>query len=307
MSGIFSYCSHAVRKHDNRIGMVLLIKDEHDIVEDNIRFHAANGVDQFIVTDNGSTDGTREILERLTKEFSVHVIDEPSTDFLQAKWTTQMVQLAREKFSLDWVMCSDADEFWCPKEYNNYKTIFSSKIDSVINFNRLNMLMPISAKDTDYDYADTTLKVINPVVFDKKSKVVLTHDKLSMSLEKLGNKVAVNPYGLVRVKAGNHNAKHINRFNRYLSDDMTVYHYPFRSYARFQRQVENIILNINGGKAELGQASYRWKELYEKGQLDEEYERLILNAEDERVLRKYGILADDLRIGERIKSARVCA
>ena len=44
--------------------MAMKVRDEADIIELNLRYHHAQGVDEFIVTDNGSTDGTLEVLER---------------------------------------------------------------------------------------------------------------------------------------------------------------------------------------------------------------------------------------------------
>ena len=44
--------------------MALKIRDEGDVLEHNLRFHHALGVDHFIVTDNGSTDETVDILAR---------------------------------------------------------------------------------------------------------------------------------------------------------------------------------------------------------------------------------------------------
>ncbi len=38
--------------------MALKVRDEGDILEANLRFHHALGVDHFVVTDNGSTDET---------------------------------------------------------------------------------------------------------------------------------------------------------------------------------------------------------------------------------------------------------
>ena len=42
-----------------RIVMTLKVRDEADVIDANLRFHLAAGADFFIVTDNGSTDGTR--------------------------------------------------------------------------------------------------------------------------------------------------------------------------------------------------------------------------------------------------------
>ena len=43
---------------DARLVMALKVRDEGDILEANLRFHHALGVDHFVVTDNGSTDET---------------------------------------------------------------------------------------------------------------------------------------------------------------------------------------------------------------------------------------------------------
>ncbi len=47
-----------------RVAMAYKIRDEGDVLEHNLRFHHALGVDHFIVTDNGSTDETVDILAR---------------------------------------------------------------------------------------------------------------------------------------------------------------------------------------------------------------------------------------------------
>ena len=44
--------------------MTLLVKNEEDILEQNLIFHKEKGVDFFIVTDNNSTDRTPEILRK---------------------------------------------------------------------------------------------------------------------------------------------------------------------------------------------------------------------------------------------------
>ncbi len=56
--------------------MTILVKNEIDIIEANIRTHANLGIDGFVVMDNKSTDGTRDILSKLQKEFDIKIIDE---------------------------------------------------------------------------------------------------------------------------------------------------------------------------------------------------------------------------------------
>ena len=99
---------------DMRIVMTLMVRDEADIIERQIDFHRAAGVDFFIVTDHESRDGTSEILERYAADGILHRIPVVSPAKRQAEWVTRMARLAATDFGADWVINSDADEFWWP-------------------------------------------------------------------------------------------------------------------------------------------------------------------------------------------------
>ena len=96
--------------------MTLVVRDEEDVIEPNLRYHLAQGVDFVIATDNGSTDGTLEVLHRYAGAGLLHLIEERSDDYheLQAEWITRMARLAATDFGADWVINNDADEFWWP-------------------------------------------------------------------------------------------------------------------------------------------------------------------------------------------------
>jgi hypothetical protein len=98
-----------------RLILTVLARDEADVIEAQIAFHLNAGVDFVIATDNASQDGTTEILESYAHEGCLHLIREPAEGLRQGEWVTRMARLAAREFGADWVINSDADEFWWPR------------------------------------------------------------------------------------------------------------------------------------------------------------------------------------------------
>ena len=69
----------------------------------------------MIVTDNASGDGTQDVLARYEREGFATVFHEPDGPFQQREWVTRMARLAATEHGADWVLNSDADEFWWPR------------------------------------------------------------------------------------------------------------------------------------------------------------------------------------------------
>src|SRR5919198_2917611 len=98
-----------------KLVMTLLARDAADIVDAQIAFHLNAGVDFVIATDNRSEDGTTEILEAHEHDGHLHLIREDGEYLKQAEWVTRMARLAATDFGADWLIHSDADEFWWPR------------------------------------------------------------------------------------------------------------------------------------------------------------------------------------------------
>ncbi|MGD0274184.1 MAG: glycosyltransferase family 2 protein [Gaiellaceae bacterium] len=93
-----------------KITGISIVRDEADIVRMTLLHRLAIGCDNILVIDNGSTDDTPRVLEKLSRRYPVEWVshDEP---FRQAKMATELAREAA-RAGADWVVPFDADEFW---------------------------------------------------------------------------------------------------------------------------------------------------------------------------------------------------
>jgi hypothetical protein len=91
-----------------------MVRNEVDIIETNLRHHLATVLDEAIVLDNGSRDGTLELLLDLAGELPLQLTVEDGSQYQSAR-TTRMARYATQQ-GADWVLPIDADEFWVAGE-----------------------------------------------------------------------------------------------------------------------------------------------------------------------------------------------
>ena len=96
----------------------LMVRDEVDIVAAMVEHHIAQGLDRLIVTDNGSVDGTTEVLQQYADAGFVELHHDPVHRKQQHVLVTGMARRARTEYAADWVINADADEFWVPRDKN---------------------------------------------------------------------------------------------------------------------------------------------------------------------------------------------
>jgi glycosyltransferase involved in cell wall biosynthesis len=94
-----------------RIVAATRVLDEADIIEAFVR-HTASFVSHHIFMDNGSNDGTVEILRKLAEEgLGITVFQNKSVHYNELSFNTFLYEQAVKTHSADWVLFVDADEF----------------------------------------------------------------------------------------------------------------------------------------------------------------------------------------------------
>src|SRR5271170_1327841 len=108
-----------------KLVMTLLVRNEADIIETNLDYHLAQGVDFVIVTDHGSSDETIELLRPYEQSGVAEVLRDDGDEHHQSVRVTRMARLALSRHAADWVINNDADEFWWPLS-GSLRDVFAS-------------------------------------------------------------------------------------------------------------------------------------------------------------------------------------
>jgi hypothetical protein len=191
---------------------VSMVKDEADIVAATVG-HMLTQVDRVIVADNGSTDGTRDILADL----DVIVIDDPEVGYYQSRKMTALAEDARE-MGAEWVVPFDADEIWA----SPFGTVGDALRDVGDDW--------LAAAAELHDHVPTG---IDPDLADPVDRIRWRRRK-PIGLPKVAARVRP---GLV-IEQGNHGVNYGFR-PAYMPGQLTVCHFPYRSAEQFVRKARN--------------------------------------------------------------------
>ena len=269
------------------LAMVILVKNEVDIIAENIRYHARHGVEHFVVMDNGSTDGTVELLETLKQQFSLH-IEIDKTPYQQSKFMTRLARIAKKQFAATHVILNDADEFWCAKGHDS----LISAIDLSLPVQccpRVNMLYTASMAAQQRLYTDATWSVVAPIEYSREQQQRLA--QVSLQLVKIKPKAIVRPVGLRYVKGGNHSAAHWLSWHRApINRNITIYHYPIRSFAQFEKNIKMRAAIVDKSGVAMGAHYHRWIAQFRAGQLQASYQALLPTEQQVSVLASLNVI-----------------
>jgi hypothetical protein len=291
--------------------MVLIVRDEGDIVERNLRYHHALGVDRFIVTDNGSVDETAEILGRYEEAGLVQVIDEAGGDFAEQErdWLTRMARMAATEHDAAWVVYGDADEFWLPSQGSLRDALGSIPARyGVVIAPRTEF---VGRADGAGDFADRlTVREarsrVQPKVAHRGEADVVAVDRGGhvVAVAGAGGNVAetLRPPGrpvhrMVRDPDESHESTGADDETRLVWAPMwplRILHFPVRSYEQFKRRAE---IAVAGSYPNRGVFA-RLRREHAAGRLEDMYAGLVLSDEEIEEGIREGRLVRDERFRE---------
>ena len=276
-----------------KLVVTVLARDEADVIDSQVAFHLNAGADFVIATDNSSRDGTTEILERYEHDGVLHLINEPAEGLRQGEWVTRMARLAATDYGADWVINTDADEFWWPRG-GSLKEVLAAVPEEygvVEGFWRSFVPRPddgdlfaerMTARLTQHAPINDPTSFYRPVI-----------------------KVAHRADPNVEVGRGNHTLVGSSFRTLTTWHPLEVLHFPLRSRAQWARKIElqGVAFTEHIERSGTG---YHMKGYgaFQAGRIDEQYESLLVD--DDALARGLadGALALDTRLRDALRAVR---
>ena len=227
--------------------MTLLVRDNADLLRDNIEYHRAQGIDYFIITDNGSEDETCDIARAYAAQGLAELWREAEDTYDQARWVTRMARAAHVEHAADWVINNDADEFWTTKGGTLRDRLAEAPATCDAIYVERHNFPPVNDACDDY---------LQSMVY---------RETLSLNAvgEPLPGKLAHRGRPDVCVAMGNHDAQVSGvSFSRCVLEGVEIHHFPVRNYAEFENKI------VKGGRALLRnvalpeRVAITWRRLY---------------------------------------------
>lgn len=199
---------------------VTMVRDEADIIEATVR-RMARQVDWIIVADNGSVDGTRDILEALAHELPLWIVDDREPGYFQSQKMTALAQRAGAA-GADWVVPFDADEVWLPRTGRRIADVLADLPAAVL-----------VAEAPLFDHVATGFD--DQALIDPVARIVWRR-----AAQAPLRKVAVRPRVGLTIHQGNHAASFKSVVHPpAVTSALEVRHFPYRSWEQMARKARN--------------------------------------------------------------------
>jgi hypothetical protein len=208
-----------------------MVRDEVDIIDATLDHLLTQDIDHLLVSDNGSVDGTLEMLqERSRRDHRVHLALDREPAYFQSEKMSLLIRAA-SRAGADWVVPFDADEFWFARDRSVGDT-----------------LRRLAHEDPEVGIVSAAFHHMVPAA--DVAKIGPATDFVLDATPSLPGKVAVRAHWLAGVSMGNHFGIRVgSRF-----PGLFIAHAVFRSHAQVARKLRQgaAAVNLAGGQQNVG-------------------------------------------------------
>jgi len=265
-----------------KFGIIMIVRDESDIIERNLRFHAHQGFDHFAIMDNNSIDGTRDIISDLSKVIPITVLDQAETDFRQDVWASLLAECLTQK-KIDVACCIDADEFVSGQ---------GAPLKEVAAGVRCPVAIP--RQNIVPSQADR-LRVAEDPLWARFRVARPFEARLPIMFRKMPGKMLFPLRGLRSIARGNHDVEH-EIAERLVLDKALIRHFPVPKFERFMMKLEHARERFRQERGVSEGVSWhirRWLALKDSGSIEEEYSSFFVNDRDANLYLADGTIVED--------------
>jgi glycosyltransferase involved in cell wall biosynthesis len=223
---------------------ISIVRNEIDIIEFCIWHHLDQGLNKIIICDNGSTDGTLELLNLMADKDDRIVVLSNDGPFHQEEIMNKLYDLALS-MGCEWSVFFDADEIWKSDSglANDLQNLDTDHIEiEVENF----------VQNTSYDL-DNIYKNITWKIKDYTLEINNIMAGIESTVEyQWSNKFILKVSPNIHVGPGGHyfRYKHLNKTvikTGSISQNFKCYQVPVRSYEHLVRKAEHGVRLMEAG------------------------------------------------------------
>lgn len=282
------------------IGLIVNVKDQPDLLADNIAHHKKVGVRDILVADRSIDESMQKQIAEVGAQPGVSVFNQNVTKYQVDsdkfhRRRDEIFETFCERFDADWIGVLDVDEYYLPRN-GSFASVESLKQFENLSIPRFNIAL---ASPTPLFFADSPgidSMLDQPFVKEPTritQEFLRENPNFPMVRAQVGPKPMTKHRDIEVVPPGFHTFTPKARVKTHIPSDLVVLHVPFTTLERFQAKVQSIRAHFELIKDGWGVShGWHWRRLGEMTdeEVVSEFERQLFSEEEIERLLDSGVL-----------------